>query len=185
MANDARPRRRPVTAGLFIYGTANAAIYAYSERLGLASALSAEATGSVLSVANLLAVLGALLVVVLGDRFGHLRPLCLGIGVQVMALLLLLVLPGASSYWMGMVVWSIAWAFSWPYFLSMQADLDSSGTIVVAGQFTNLLGNTAGPAFAAALLLGGDYSRVITLAAVLSSDPNGTDLNQSVAFSDL
>lgn len=153
--------------GLCIYGAANASIYAYAERIGLNAGLSWQQTGNVLSVANVLAVFGALLVVWLQDRYGHLKPLGVGIACQVLAMLMLLYSPTITGYWLAIIVWSIAWAFTWPYFLSMQADLDSSGTIVVAGQFTNLLGNSAGPAIAAYLLTGGAYNQVIWLTSIL------------------
>lgn len=154
-------------AGLCLYGTANAAFYAYAERIGLHTGLSGRETGTALAWANMLAILGALLVVWLQDRFGHLKPLATGIALQILAMLILLNYPTTTGYWLGLIVWSVAWAFSWPYFLSMQANIDSSGTVVVAGQFTNLLGNSIGPAMAGYLLIGGTYNHIIWLTSIL------------------
>jgi hypothetical protein len=53
------------------------------------------------------------------------------------------------------------------YFLSIQADLDHTGTVVVAGQFSNLVGNSLGPAMAAFLVGGGDYVLAIWMACGL------------------
>jgi hypothetical protein len=49
----------------------------------------------------------------------------------------------------------------------MQADIDSSGTVVVGGQFSNLVGNSLGPAMAAFLVSGGTYTAVIWLVSAL------------------
>jgi predicted MFS family arabinose efflux permease len=148
---------------LCIYGAANAGIYAYAERIGLHTGMSGQATGNALSIANVLAVLGALLVVWLQDKHGHIKPLTAGIACQVIAMLVLVYNPTVAGYWVGFTIWSVAWAFSWPYFLSMQADLDSSGTVVVGGQFSNLVGNSMGPTMAAFLVSDGTYTAVIWL----------------------
>jgi predicted MFS family arabinose efflux permease len=152
---------------LCIYGAANAGIYAYAERIGLDRGLSGQETGNALSIANVLAVLGALLVVWLQDKYGHIKPLTAGITCQVIALLVLIYNPTVSGYWVGFIIWSVAWAFSWPYFLSMQADIDHSGTVVVGGQFSNLVGNSLGPAMSAFLVSDGSYTAVIWLTCAL------------------
>jgi predicted MFS family arabinose efflux permease len=47
------------------------------------------------------------------------------------------------------------------------ADLDRSGSVVVAGQFTHLLGNSAGSALAALLIVNGGYNSIIWFTGVL------------------
>ena len=66
-----------------------------------------------------------------------------------------------------MGLYNIAWAFTWPYFLSIQADIDHTGTVVVAGQFSNLVGNAIGPAMAAFCVGGGEYVPAVWLACAL------------------
>lgn len=152
---------------LCIYGAANAGIYAYAERIALDTGLNGQETGNALSIANVLAVLGALMVVWLQDKYGHIKPLTAGIACQVIAMLVLVYNPTVAGYWVGFIIWSVAWAFSWPYFLSMQADIDKSGTVVVGGQFSNLVGNSLGPVMAAFLVSDGTYTAVIWLTSAL------------------
>lgn len=153
--------------GLCVYGAANAAIWAYADRMGIKAGLTSESTGNVLSAVTAIAVLGAFLVIWLQDKFGHIRPLTAGIACQIVAMLILIGVDSPVGYSVGIGLYSVAWAFSWPYFLSIQADLDHTGTVVVAGQFSNLVGNSLGPAMAAFLVGGGDYVPAIWMACGL------------------
>jgi len=154
--------------GLCAYGAANAAIWAYADRMGINVGLSNEDTGTVLSIVTTIAVLGALFVIWLQDRFGHLVPLSTGIACQIVGLLLLIYFASPIGYIVGMGLYNIAWAFTWPYFLSIQADLDHTGTVVVAGQFSNLVGNSMGPAMAAFLVgSGGEYVPALWMAVTM------------------
>lgn len=147
--------------GLCLYGAANAAIWAYADRIGLNTGLSSEGTGNVLALITALSVLGAFLVVWLQDKLGHIRPLTAGICLQVTAMLILIGFPSPIGFGIGIGLFSVAWAFTWPYFLCIQADIDATGTVVVAGQFSNIAGNSMGPAMAAFLVGGGQYVNVI------------------------
>jgi len=153
--------------GLCVYGAANAAIWAYADRMGIGAGLSNEGTGNVLSAVTALSVLGAMLVIWLQDRWGHIRPLSAGIAAQIAAMLVLITFTSPSGYALGIGLYSVAWAFTWPYFLSIQADIDHTGTVVVAGQFSNLVGNSIGPAMAAFLVGGGAYVPAIWMACGL------------------
>lgn len=150
---------------LCFYGIANAGFYAYVERFGLYSGLDNQEVGEVLAIANFLAVAGAALVYYLGDKHGFLRPLSIGILIQVLSMLCLL--QGASwAYFFGVLVWSLAWAFSWPFFLSMQASFDRSGSVVAAGQCSNLIGNAMGPLIFSFTLSSDSYVLLIIVAII-------------------
>jgi len=135
--------------GFCIYGAANAGIWAYAERIGLDVGLSGEEIGSIIAASNIVAIAGAFLVIRLQDKYGHILPLGIGIVLQFIAMLVLIFALSQFGYGLGIVLFQAAWAFAWPYFLSIQADIDSTGVVVVAGTFGNLLGNAAGPALAA------------------------------------
>jgi predicted MFS family arabinose efflux permease len=150
-----------------VYGAANAGIWAYAERIGINAGLGNKGTDNVLAVVNALAFFGAFLVIWLQDRWGHVRPLSVGIACQLAAMLLLIGFSSPIGFSLSMGLFTIAWAFAWPYFLSIQADIDHTGTVVVAGQFSNLVGNSMGPAMAAFLIGGGVYVSAIWLACGL------------------
>ncbi|WP_339670011.1 MFS transporter [Dasania marina] len=155
--------------GLCVYGAATAAIWAYADRIGIDASLSVKASGNIIAIITGISVLGAILVIYLKDRFGYIKPLSAGLILQIIGLLILMNIHTPIGYTIGIGTFSIAWAFCWPYFLSIQADLDQTGTVVVAGQFTNLLGNATGPAIAAFLVGGGLYSPAIWMACGLTA----------------
>ena len=154
--------------GLMIYGAANAAIWAYAEGIGLLANDDIEWVGDILAYVTAASVLGPILVTMIRDKLGHYGPLTAGIALQILAMYILINNATPNGYIIGMGLFSIAWAFAWPYFLSIQATFDKSGSVVSCGQFTNLVGNSMGPFFAAFYVgTEGDYVGAIWLAAVL------------------
>ena len=152
---------------LMIYGAANAAIWAYAEGIGLLAVDDIEWVGDVLAYITAISVLGPILVTILKDRLGHYGPLTVGILLQLMAMYVLINYATPKGYITGIGLFSMAWAFSWPYFLSIQATFDKTGSVVSCGQFTNLVGNSMGPFFAAFYVgTEGNYAGAIWLAAV-------------------
>ncbi len=71
-------------------------------------------------------VLGALLVIWLKNKWGHIRPLAAGIICQIIAMLIMIFDQTTFGYTIGIGLYSVAWAFTWPYFLSIQAALDQN-----------------------------------------------------------
>lgn len=153
---------------LAIYGAANAAIWAYAEGIGLFARDDIEWVGDILAYITAASVVGPILVTILRARFGRYGPLTAGIFLQLAAMYLLVANPTPVGYTIGIGLFSIAWAFTWPYFLCIQTTFDKSGSVVSCGQFTNLLGNAFGP-FLAAFFVGaeGDYVGAIWVATVL------------------
>ena len=154
--------------GLCAYGAATSAVWAYSERIGSAISLSSSQVGLILSLVTVFSISGAVLVTFLGQWFGYFKPLVAGIVIQVLGLLALYDAQSMTGYTLGLALFTFAWAYNWPLFLSIQAQLDKTGRVVVAGQFFNLVGNAAGPAIAASLLYGNHYKPVINSALILS-----------------
>jgi MFS-type transporter involved in bile tolerance (Atg22 family) len=81
--------------------------------------------GSIIAASNIFAISGAFLVIWLQDKFGHIRPLSAGIVLQSAAMLVLIFSFSPTGYALGIILFQAAWAFTWPYFLSIQADIDS------------------------------------------------------------
>ncbi|NVO57433.1 MFS transporter [Rhodobacteraceae bacterium B1Z28] len=154
--------------GLAIYGAANAAVWAYSEGMGEDAGLDIYQTGDIIAYITGLSVIGPLLVVWLQDKIGHYIPLVSGIVLQIIAMYLLLTNQTPFGYTIGLGLFSVAWAFTWPYFLSIQASFDHTGTVTSFGQFTNLAGNAVGPLVAASFVgADGNYVGAIWVAVAL------------------
>jgi len=67
-----------------------------------------------------------------------------------------------------MLVFIVAWAVIFQYFLSSQSEPDKSGAVIVCGQFTNLIGAVLGPAIAAFFIgVEAAFVRVLSVSAIL------------------
>ena len=141
------------------------ALWTYVERIGVGIGLSSPQTGTILAAALALSVLGALGASCLGDRWGRRAPLLLAFVAQLISLVLLM-RTDSTSYSIGAVLYSLAWAFAVPYLYSFVASLDESGRLIVLAPAAQAVGAALGPAVAASLLDGAAYAPVSAVAAV-------------------
>lgn len=139
------------------------ALWTYVERIGVGIGLSSPQTGTILAAALALSVLGALGASWLGDRWGRRGPLMLAIVTQLISLVLLM-RTDATSYVIGAVAYSLAWAFAVPYLYSLVAGLDEGGRVIVLAPAAQAVGAALGPAAAASLLSGAAYAPVSAVA---------------------
>lgn len=151
-------------AAMALFSLNLGALWTYVERIGVGIGLSSPRTGTILAVALALSVLGALGASWLGDRWGRRGPLMLAIVAQLISLVLLM-RTDATSYSIGAVVYSLAWAFAVPYLYSLVASLDESGRLIVLAPAAQAVGAALGPAVAASLLGGAAYAPVTAVAA--------------------
>ncbi|MDS9469022.1 MFS transporter [Paracoccus sp. MBLB3053] len=155
--------------GMMIYGASNGAVWAYSEGIGHLAGLDVLAIGDIIAYANIIAGIAALGVIWLGNRLGHFVPLIGGILGQLLSMYIFMAFPSEVGYIVGTLIFTVAWAIVFPYFLTIQSELDHSGTVVAFGQFTNLIGTAAGPALAAAYVGShGDFTGAIWISAVMT-----------------
>jgi MFS family permease len=151
-------------AAMALFSLNLGALWTYVERIGVGIGLSSPQTGTILSAALALSVLGALGASWLGDRWGRRAPLTLAIVAQLVSLVLLM-RTDAASYAIGAVIYSLAWAFAVPFLYSLVAGLDDSGRLIVLAPAAQAVGAALGPAVAASLLSGTAYAPVSAVAA--------------------
>lgn len=159
-----RPAAILIMLGIGLYETANFMQYTYSERIGIGFGLSNFRIGEALGISSLLGVPSALLVVLIGDRFGQIRPLLAAVILSVVAHVLLLFPSGAVSYYLAVGSLGVAWAFGLSFFYAIEARLDPGGSVVVVGGFFTSCGSVAGPALAASLVRPDEFAGVIATA---------------------
>lgn len=168
----AAPRLPPAartTAGLtllalFLFQGGNMALSAFIIRLGEHALLHRDFIGQALGWATWIGAAGAGLVIVMGTRFGRLRPL--------LAAMLLTLAGTAGFFWSGMqpvffianVGTAITWSFVVPYLFGMLARLDGSGRLATLGGFVSKLGLASGPLLAGRLLTDDDFPFLIAVA---------------------
>lgn len=151
---------------LFLFQGGNMALSAFIIRLGEHYALGREFIGQALGWATWIGAAGAGLVIVMGTRFGRLRPLLIA---------MLLTLAGtAGFFWSGMspvffianVGTAITWSFVVPYLFGMLSRLDGSGRLATLGGFVSKLGLASGPMLAGRLLHDDDFPFLIATALI-------------------
>jgi predicted MFS family arabinose efflux permease len=144
------------------------ALYAYVERIGNASGLSAQFIGFTLGFANLAGFVGASLVAWLGTRFGRLLPLLVLTTVQVGCVWMLSGHVNSSTYLLAMGVIALSWNIINPIQIGILAGVDQQGRWLALSSTVIGVGLALGPALGAAALRGEGYASVLWLVAGLA-----------------
>jgi predicted MFS family arabinose efflux permease len=144
------------------------AIYAYLERIGNASQLSAHFIGFCLGMANLSGFLGAALVAWLGTRFGRLGPLAVSMAMQLACLWALSGHVSSAAYLIALGCIALAWNVANPIQLGVLATVDKDGRALALAATVIGVGLAAGPALGAAVLTEGNYDAILWVAAGLA-----------------
>jgi hypothetical protein len=148
-------------AALCFFEASNTGTDAFIERIAVFAGLSDAEIGTALGTASLMGVPGAFAILYLGSRFGHAKPVLIGI---VIGAISLAGIKRADSY-TGYIVWasihSVTWAFTLPYIQSLLADMDPGGAVVTAGGMASGAGGGLGPAATAMMVSAQDYSGVL------------------------
>jgi hypothetical protein len=111
-------------------------------------------------------VLGSVLVIVLSTRFGRLVPLAGGILITALATFALHWSGLPWMYVLANCAVGMTWAFVIPYLLGMCAAFDKAGQMAALGGFASKMGLASGPAVAAILMTGENYTLIINVAVV-------------------
>lgn len=165
-----RPPLRVALAllGILATGFAFAAVWAFAERIGVASGFDAGRISPVVASNLLASAAGSVLATVLGTRFGRRRTLLAGMALMVGAIL---ALSGAPAYWLyavGVVGLGFTVGLVMPYQMAALAALDREGRFVVLITAAQGIGSAMGPVLGGAMVdAGGLGYLVITAAAVL------------------
>lgn len=146
---------------MFSYFLAQGIIWAYLFLIGTNAGIGEQSVANGLMLSQVLGIAGALCAALAGYRFGRVLPLAVGILGGALVLTVLLDSVSALVYAVTVCVYNFAWNMSHPFLLAAMASLDKQGRVVVYAVAAQMLGLAIGPAFAASLLVPGDYSRVI------------------------
>lgn len=156
---------------LFLFQAGNMALAAFIIRLGEHFHLERGFISDALGWATWIGTLGAVLVIVMGTRFGRLLPLLAAFGLTLVGT--------AGFFWSGSwavflvanVGTAITWSFVVPYLFGMISRLDDSGRLATLGGFVSKCGLASGPLAAGLLLQSDNYVLLIwlSLAALVLS----------------
>lgn len=152
-------------AAIFLFQAANMALLAYIIRLGLGYGLERSFVSLALGLATWIALIGPLLVMLFGLKFGR--------GKMLLAAMLLTLI-GTSIFHFSGAPWAymiancgtgITWGLVIAYLLGMTAEFDAAGRASAFGGFVSKLGLASGPMVAGWLLQSGfGFTALINLA---------------------
>ena len=146
--------------GFFIQSVVVGANWAYWERIGVNSGLSAQGIGVVLSLGAVSGMLGGVLAAWMDGKVGDATALVAGLAFMGAGYAVALFYD-PFAYVGATVISYVAFSVIQTFFFGIFAKLDSSGRLVNAGNLLSFAGAAVGPAAASLVLVAGNYSPVI------------------------
>lgn len=148
-------------AAIFLFQAANMGVSAYVIGLGREAGLGTDYISGALGVANWIGVVGAVLVIVLGLKFGRLWPFLIGMAVTLAGIWAFHLSDRAGLYFVANAVTSVTWSFVIPYLLGTAAAFDETGEMGALGGFFSKIGLASGPLAGAFILGQGGYAGLV------------------------
>jgi len=152
---------------MFTYFFAQGGIWAYLFLIGTNGGVSEQGVANGLMLSQFFGIAGAFVAAIAGRCFGRILPLTIAIIGGAVVLVYLYGQLTALVYAATVCVYNFAWNVAHPCLLANMASFDRQGRVVAYAVAAQMLGLAAGPAFAASLLTGEGFSRVITAGIAL------------------
>jgi MFS transporter, DHA1 family, inner membrane transport protein len=152
---------------VFFFQAANMGLFAFIIGLGKSHGLEVAFVSETLGIANWIATLGAVLVIVVSTRFGIFK---LILGGMLLALVgtYIFNFSAVKGLWIAAnISTGITWNFVISHLLGMCARFDQTGQTAVWGGFASKMGLASGPMLFSFIVGAGNYSALIALALVL------------------
>jgi MFS family permease len=151
---------------VFLFQFANMLLFTYIIGLARHFGLDSGGAENIVGVATWVGMLGAVLVVAFGTRFGRVRTLLVSLLLTAVGMYVLHASASVVVYALANAGTGITWAFVIPHLLGMCARCDLTGRAAAMGGFASKLGLATGP-LVGALLLGSErYGLLIDVATV-------------------
>jgi len=138
--------------GFGIHEMSGVAQFTYIERIGVAISIEDHSLSSIMLIASLLGIPGAMVSMIIGKRFGLLPPLLFGFLGCLLGMSLLIISKTYLTYTMRMCLMGFSWALLLPYIQSYLASLDKKGSALAAGNSFATIGGAIGAALGASLV---------------------------------
>ena len=142
-------------ASLVFYFIGASAIWTFLERLATDNQFDPSATGLMLGITLLFAVIGSALTGITGDRFGNFPPYIVYSIMLVAGVLLLCLTDNFIVFSIGAYAFMLAWSASDGYQYAIVADVDPDGRHIVLAVPAMGVGSMIGPILAGYLYSGG------------------------------
>ncbi len=152
---------------VFFFQAANMGLFAFIIGLGKSRGLDVAFVSETLGIANWLATLGALSVVIVSTRFGLFKPI---LGAMILTIAGTYVFNFSDVKWIWIaanVGTGITWNFVISHLLGMCARFDQTGQTAVWGGFASKMGLASGPMLFSFIVGEGNYALLIATAMAL------------------
>jgi MFS family permease len=170
IANGAKISTLPLVqtlAAIFLFQMANMALLAFIIRLGRGYGLDTNFVSMALGLATWIALIGPLVVMVIGVRFGRFWPLAIGIALTLVGTALFHLSASPWAYLVANCGTGITWGMAIAYLFGMTAEFDKSGRTSALGGFISKMGLASGPMVAGRVLDAGlGFGSLINLALI-------------------
>lgn len=152
--------------GLTVYFAALAGVWAFVERMGVDSGLSAQGISISLSFSMMGGVMGGLVVAILANRFGRSRPLVLSLAAFLGVFFAYSTDHGVLTYAVATFLFSLFWNYVLGYQMVIISDLDQAGRYAVLIPAAQALGAVLGPGVAGFIIASLGYIPLLLAAAL-------------------
>jgi predicted MFS family arabinose efflux permease len=157
----------PSLLGVFLYFIAQGAMWSYFERIGSASGVEAGVIGQAMGISSFAGVGGALLAAWICNSFGRILPLSVSGALSLLSFWLLHGQVSPTALIVSGILLNFAWNLAQPLLSGICANADSRGRVVVAMGCIQTVGFGVGPALAAVMLRGQNFSPAIWMSMIV------------------
>ena len=151
---------------IFLFQAANMGLFAYMIGLGKVEGLSLDFMSSSLGTASWVALIGTVVVIAVGTKYGRTKPLLVGIIVTAICSWSLHYSESQTVFMLANFMIGITWAFVLPYVFGICSELDAAGQMAAMGGFASKMGLASGPMIGALVLGEANYGLIINIAAI-------------------
>jgi predicted MFS family arabinose efflux permease len=145
---------------LFLNVVAEGAVWAFLERIAVASHLDTKFAATVIAISFFAAGAGSIVAVIIGTRFGSGKPFAAAIFMSITSVTVLWVGESAAAYITGVLLFAAAWNLGSPYRMALAAKADITGRFSTFIPAMQTLGAAVGPALGGMLIVGGSFAYV-------------------------
>ena len=149
-------------AATFLFEAAIGAVWNFISLIAIDVGFTEAQINSGLSQAMIVGVIGGIMATLIGQRFGRLGPIILGVTIMMASLFSLAVGTAWLSFLVITMLFMFSWIFTLPFFVGAVSGLDPSGRAAVMSIAVQTGGLMAGPLLSAELIRGSDsYGQII------------------------
>jgi MFS family permease len=153
--------------GVLCYNISIGLVWVYIFVVGVDAGISEQLVANGLTASQFFGILGASMAILFEGRYGRFLPLTIGVLGGAVGIWMLIGIPSAISFIVGVCVFNCLWNLTLPYLMALLSDFDNRGGMVTIGVTLQFVGFAIGPALATSLLNLGGFDLINSIAIAL------------------